>query len=159
MTTPQMVAKSPDFSQEPFTSMTKTTSILKETNTGEGSGYSTKSAMESLTKCQSPLTTSSESMPETVLEEANRIIYGDREKTYGNPAKNFVATACLWQGYLKAKAEEQASDFITISALDVAHMMILLKMARELHMHKRDNVVDMAGYAGCIQKMEDYKNV
>jgi hypothetical protein len=31
-------------------------------------------------------------------------------------------------------------------------------MAREIHMHKRDNVVDMAGYAGCIQKMYDYRD-
>lgn len=100
-------------------------------------------------------------MPETVLEEANRIIYGDREKTYGNPAKNFDATAELWNGYLRAKLVEQNGHDYNweITALDVAHMMILLKMARELHMHKRDNVVDMAGYAGCIQKMEDYKNV
>lgn len=91
---------------------------------------------------------------ETVLEEANRIIYGDREKTYGNPSKNFEATAELWNGYLRAKTTEDR--YAGINALDVAHMMILLKMARELHMHKRDNIVDMAGYAGCIQKMEDY---
>lgn len=99
---------------------------------------------------------------ETVLEEANRIIYGDREKTYGDPGKNFRATAELWNGYIRAKHEAEKKTNVYdwgLSALDVAHMMILLKIARELHMHRRDNVVDMAGYAGCIQKMEDYKNV
>lgn len=93
---------------------------------------------------------------ETVLQEANRIIYGDREQTYGDPAQNFDATASLWNGYLHAKYRVTGSmDF---NALDVAHMMMLLKMAREIHMHKRDNVVDMAGYAGCIQKMYDYRD-
>ena len=97
--------------------------------------------------------------PETVLEEANRIIYGDREKTYGHPAKNFEATAALWNGYLQSKNGEDAFlHILPFTAVDVAHLMILLKMARELHMHKRDNVVDMCGYAGCIQKMEDYKD-
>lgn len=93
---------------------------------------------------------------ETVLEEANRIIYGDREKTYGHPSKNFDATAALWNGYVQAKYGVREVHF---NATDVAHMMILLKMARELHMHKRDNIVDMAGYAGCIQKMEEYNDV
>lgn len=92
---------------------------------------------------------------ETVLEEANRIIYGDREQTYGHPSKNFDATASLWNGYLDAKYGGAGSG-VSINATDVAHMMMLLKMARELHIHKRDNVVDMAGYAGCIQKMHDY---
>lgn len=91
---------------------------------------------------------------ETALEEANRIVYGDREQTYGHPAKNFEATAALWNGYLHAKGTENWIP--QINATDVAHMMMLLKMARELHMHKRDNVVDMAGYAGCIQKMYDF---
>lgn len=95
-------------------------------------------------------------MDETVLEEANRIIYGDREQTYGHPAKNFEATASLWNGYFAAKFG--LPSWHGINAVDVAHMMILLKMAREVHMHKRDNIVDMAGYAGCIQKMEDFRN-
>lgn len=90
---------------------------------------------------------------ETVLEEANRIIYGDREKTYGHPSKNFEAIAYLWNGYLMALNEDMN---VYLSARDVAHMMILMKISREINLHSRDNVVDMAGYAGCIQKMEDY---
>ena len=31
-----------------------------------------------------------------VLEEAQDIIYGDREKTYGHPAKNLNCIADMW---------------------------------------------------------------
>ena len=93
--------------------------------------------------------------PETVLQEANRIIYGDREQTYGHPSKNFDATAALWNGFMNAR--EIAGKSVDLDCFDVAWMMTLLKMARELHQHKRDNIVDFIGYAGCIQKILDYR--
>lgn len=93
-------------------------------------------------------------IPETVLEEAQRIVYGDREQTYGHPAKNFDATADLWNAWIKAKygAAPQLNRF------DVAMMMVQLKVAREAHMHKRDNLVDVSGYIACIQKIIDYES-
>ena len=36
-----------------------------------------------------------------------------------------------------------------IEPVDVVHMMILLKIARELHTSKRDNWTDIGGYARC----------
>jgi hypothetical protein len=38
----------------------------------------------------------------TVLKEAHTIIYGDREKTYGHPAKNLKTIAKMWNAYLVA---------------------------------------------------------
>jgi Domain of unknown function (DUF6378) len=90
--------------------------------------------------------------PETVLEEAQRIIYGDREKTYGHPAKNFENTAGFWQAWFVAKYGSTPP----IDVEDVAMMMVLLKLARQAHGHKRDNLVDLCGYAACIQKVLDY---
>jgi hypothetical protein len=89
---------------------------------------------------------------ETVCEEAQRIVYGDREATYGKPSKNFDATAKLWNAHLSAKYG--ISDIIT--AHDVAWMMMQLKQAREMHQHKRDNIVDAIGYVACCQKMIDF---
>lgn len=91
-------------------------------------------------------------MAETVLEEAQRIIYGDREKTYGHPAKNFENTAVFWRAWLFAK--HGAAPPLDVE--DVAMMMVLLKLARQAHGHKRDNLVDLCGYAACVQKVLDY---
>ena len=91
---------------------------------------------------------------ETVCEEAQRIVYGDREKTYDHPSRNFERTAHLWNGYLEAKYP----DRLCLDNDDVAWMMALLKLAREIHLHKRDNVVDFIGYAACVQKMRDYND-
>ena len=37
----------------------------------------------------------------------------------------------------------------------VALAMICLKIAREVHVPTRDNLVDLVGYARCIEKMSD----
>lgn len=81
----------------------------------------------------------------TILEEASRIVDGDREKTYGHPSKNFAATARLWATILGHE----------VTLKEVALMMVALKLARELHRPGRDNLVDMCGYLRCIEKMTD----
>lgn len=77
-----------------------------------------------------------EDHPETILEEAERIVSGDRGPQYGHPAQNFTDTAKLWSAYLGYSFNPE----------DVAVMMILLKIAREKNRPKRDNRVDIAGY-------------
>ena len=85
-------------------------------------------------------------MKENVLEEAGRIIYGDREKTYGHPSKNLETIANFWGEYLGTK----------LSAKDVAVMMILLKAARLRNdITHRDSVVDICGYAALIERCDE----
>jgi hypothetical protein len=90
--------------------------------------------------------------PFTVFAEAENIVSGDREKTYGHPAKNLEATGILWQAHILAKY----GISINITAEDVAWMMTQLKQARNMHMHKRDNIVDGIGYIGLVQKIHDF---
>jgi len=92
-------------------------------------------------------------MSETVCEEAQRIVYGDREKTYDHPARNFERTALLWNAHLRAKYPIINFDLIDVH--DVAWMMMQLKQAREIYQHNRDNLVDAIGYIACDQKMYD----
>lgn len=80
-----------------------------------------------------------------VLREAERLITGDRNKTYGPPTQNFKNTADLWTVRLK----EKLKDGEVFTSDEVADLMILLKVARNMTDPKRDNYVDMAGYAGC----------
>jgi len=76
---------------------------------------------------------------EDILEEALRITRGDRQAQYGPPDQDFQRTARMWS----------ALKGVEFSAHDVAMFMILLKCSRQTHQHKRDNWVDIAGYARC----------
>ena len=81
----------------------------------------------------------------TILDEAKEIIYGDREQTYGKPNKNLNLIAGLWGTYLDRP----------VSAQDVCMMMVLVKVARQANAYKRDNLVDISGYAALNARLED----
>ena len=77
---------------------------------------------------------------EECLREACEIVNGQREKSYGTPEDNFRVIAEMWSAYLEAD----------VSAVDVAMMMALLKIARiSTGTFKEDSFVDLAGYAAC----------
>ena len=80
---------------------------------------------------------------ETILEEATRITSGTRLIHYGHPREDFERTAHMWTGILRDKLKQGAE----IKATDVPLCMIAVKLARQAHLHKRDNLVDIAGYA------------
>lgn len=80
---------------------------------------------------------------QSVLDEAKRITGGDRRQDYGHPADDFAHTARMWNGILAGKLRQGAE----ITAMDVPLCMIAIKLARQSHRHKRDNLVDIAGYA------------
>ena len=88
---------------------------------------------------------------ETILDEAKRYVYGDREADYGHPKLDFERTATLWRAYFQARGE----GVVNIQAQDVARMMVLLKMARLLHTYHHDSAVDMAGYAATLARLEE----
>ena len=89
-----------------------------------------------------------------ILREAESMVLGDRQDDYGTPENNFERIANLWNSYLDTRLDGR------LGAVDVAAMMALLKIARIASGHgKRDNWVDLAGYAACggeIQSMQDY---
>jgi hypothetical protein len=92
---------------------------------------------------------------ETVLHEAERIIYGDRERTYGHPSKNLWTIARLWTAYVDA-ASDNALQGKEFTAKDVALMMILVKTARLANNDShRDSVVDICGYAALMERCDE----
>lgn len=76
---------------------------------------------------------------EDVLDEAARLTKVDRQATYGPPDEDFARTAAMWS----------ALKGVSFESREVALFMILLKASREAHQNKRDNWVDIAGYARC----------
>lgn len=85
---------------------------------------------------------------ETILAEAARLVYSDRNKDYGHPADDFRRTALAWEAVLG----------VPVTAEQVALCMIGVKIAREAHKPKRDNRTDMAGYAACLQRIHDRRD-
>lgn len=73
-----------------------------------------------------------------ILLKARELINGERQSEYGDPRESFELIARFWSVYLGHE----------VSGKDVAMMMVLLKMSREMSGHKPDNLLDMAGYVG-----------
>ena len=80
---------------------------------------------------------------ESILDEAKRITTTTRHGDYGHPADDFARTARMWSGILANKLRDDEQ----VTAMDVPLCMIAVKLARQAHRHKRDNLVDIAGYA------------
>ena len=79
------------------------------------------------------------------LDEAKKTICGERQDVYGSPEDSFAIIAQYWNTYLT-----KGSRIIKgpLDAKDVAHMMVLFKMARvQGQAPNRDNYVDLCGYA------------
>lgn len=74
---------------------------------------------------------------EDCLEEAGKIVRGNREDTYGPAERNLSRIAEMWSAYLS----------VPITARQVAVMMVLLKASRDAFKPKHDNMVDICGYA------------
>ena len=90
---------------------------------------------------------------ESVAHEAHEAVYGDREDDYGHPREDFTRTAILWTGLLQHKL----ADGAYIDAEDIARCQIGVKLARDVNSPKRDNRVDMAGYAITLDRLETGK--
>jgi hypothetical protein len=72
----------------------------------------------------------------TIATEAVGLVSADRQKAYGHPAKNFEDIARLWSVVLGYE----------VTAAQVGLCMVQVKIAREIHVKKRDNLVDAVGY-------------
>jgi|GEM_PF-1492375 len=85
----------------------------------------------------------------TILEEAAQITSTDRNIDYGHPAEDHGRVAAFWTTFLGVKLNEP------LTPQEVCIMMILLKISRERNKHKRDNLVDICGYARNHEMIEE----
>lgn len=76
----------------------------------------------------------------SILEEARRVVHEDRAIQYGRPENNFARIAAVWEIILDTK----------ITLRQVGLMLAAMKIVRDAHKPKRDNLVDLAGYAEAI---------
>jgi hypothetical protein len=75
-----------------------------------------------------------------ILDMAKSVISLDRRADYGPAVKSCKDIADMWSLIMQKK----------VSSRQVALMMIALKVIRETHRHKDDNLIDICGYAALI---------
>lgn len=79
-----------------------------------------------------------------ILEEAEKIIHGERRSLYGLPKDEFPKIAVLWSQILGVQV--------------TAHQVVLCMMANKLFRlaatpTHRDSQVDIAGYAAILEEL------
>jgi hypothetical protein len=77
---------------------------------------------------------------ESEMNEANKLVNGERQADYGSPRENYEGIAKVWSGILSPILKRD------ITAEEAALMMVGLKLQRQAMKHKRDNLVDAHGY-------------
>lgn len=93
-----------------------------------------------------PLREDNERLPdEPITQEANRLVTTERGAAYGHPLDDFSKIAQIWSALLGC----------TVTPEQVGLCMIGVKLSREVNAHKRDTLVDIAGYAQTVQMVHD----
>ena len=76
-------------------------------------------------------------MSDSVCIIAEQLTAEDRCKQYGHPSINMAEIAGMWSIILRTK----------VTAEQVALCNIATKVCRQMHQSKRDNLIDICGYA------------
>jgi hypothetical protein len=90
---------------------------------------------------------------ESILSIAQRVTTGDRRRDYDKATPNHERIAEAWNWYIRSR--KGAND--ELSPIDIAHMMILLKLARACFTPTKDSYVDIAGYAKCASQIANFE--
>lgn len=84
---------------------------------------------------------------ESILEEASRIVAGDRRRAYGPAYDSFKRTGRMVGAYLHLDRD--------VTPEEIAGIFIIHKLSRESHNPKRDNRVDIIGYTLLLDEIVD----
>lgn len=88
-----------------------------------------------------------DSIRHTVLDEARRLIYGERQNDYGSVSENFADIAKGWSVLFKTE--------VTPEQVGLAMAWLKICRANKGNCAKMDSLIDLAGYAGCIEKIKN----
>ena len=81
---------------------------------------------------------------QNILYKAQKIVDGPRQLDYGKPAENYLRVAAIWTVILGKSVTPRA----------VCQCMIALKLVRDSHSPKVDNLIAIAGYERVIELLE-----
>lgn len=83
--------------------------------------------------------------PKSILNEAEKIVNGDRNEQYGDPLKAFQEYSNILE-----------TNFgIKLTPSEICKVQMAIKLGRMKYKHKRDSVVDLCGYAEILNRLEN----
>ena len=88
---------------------------------------------------------SEESVKQSILDEAKAIVEGSRQSDYGDPVESFERIA-------KTASMITGKD---LSPKECCAVLMAVKIVRESFKHKRDNLIDLCGYAHIMNKLNE----
>lgn len=84
-------------------------------------------------------------------EEAMDLICGSRMAYYGPPTENLEDIGATWTPYVRRALEQKGR----LDGTDVCVLMVMLKAVRLVRGYHRDSVVDISGYAGLAEVLNE----
>ncbi len=91
--------------------------------------------------------------PESIAQEAHRLVLGDRGVAYGHPIFDMTRSADMLTALLRDKLRAGAR----LEAEDIGQAMVCVKQSRQRFKSKRDNLTDTAGYALTLQMIAEWR--
>ena len=91
---------------------------------------------------------SEESVKQSILDEAKAIVEGSRQSDYGDPVESFDRIA-------KTASMITGKD---LSPKECCAVLMAVKIVRESFRHKRDNLIDLCGYAHIMNELNENKS-
>jgi hypothetical protein len=91
--------------------------------------------------------------PESIAQEAHRLVLGDRGVAYGHPIFDMTRSADMLTALLRDKLRPGAR----LEAEDIGQAMVCVKQSRQRFKSKRDNLTDTAGYALTLQMIAEWR--
>jgi len=88
------------------------------------------------------------SIPESTLQEAHRLVYGDRGRDYGHPADDYARTVDIFN----------AITGRDLTPTEGVTFMVAVKLSRmQQSPDKRDHYTDAEGYIDCLWQIISHK--
>lgn len=91
------------------------------------------------------VTNMNEENKQSILDEAKAIVEGSRQSDYGDPVESFERIA-------KTASMITGKD---LSPKECCAVLMAVKLVRESFAHKRDNLVDLCGYAHILNEIRE----
>lgn len=86
-----------------------------------------------------------------ILIEAMTLVHGARGDNYGHPYDDYKCCVDMFNALM----DKKYGITPIMKPQDGVLFMMCVKLSREANCHKRDNMVDLAGYAECMMMVEE----
>lgn len=84
----------------------------------------------------------------SILTKAHELIHGDRRASYGHPSDDYGRTVAAFN----------ALTGHNLTVEEGVLFMVCVKLSRQQHTHSPDNLIDAAGYIGCMDMVIQKSN-